>query len=316
MMSIRFLSHTWMGIFLILTIPGCFLIESEEQEPIIPNQEPTFVAVIVPVATAENKQSTLQAPSPIPISTSVPIPTGTPVTIREIFKSEVEDKTLQKKTFEAVSKINSFKYILEGIARVDAGGIQVSVPLSASGAVTSSVSLSKFEANLLGIGLYVESAKTGDDIYTRESSLEEWKDSRKLGIGHISDDFLKAVGDSFLKSHLSGSNILTTQEKTIFLFNDDGPVGSVTPLFELIATEEEARRFSPEKWKVNLEVDSDNYEISKIISEFSLSNGGQFLSEVFGMEGLSGVGNTDVELVIKFSQIGEDFSIVIPQPAH
>ena len=305
-----------MCIFLMLTITGCFLIESEEKEPIKPTLEPTSVVVIVPDATPENKQSILQAPSAIPISTSIPIPTGTPVNIREIFKSEVEDKTLQEKTFESVSKINSFKYILEGIARVDAGGILVGVPLSASGAVTSSASLSKFEANLLGIGLYVESAKTGDNIYTRESSLEEWKDTRKLGIGHISEDFLKAVGHSFLKSHLSESDILTTKEKIIFLFNDDGPVGSVTPLFELIATEEEARTFSPEKWKVNLEVDSDNYEISKIISEFSLSNGGEFLSEVFGMEGLSGVGNTDVELVIKFSQIGEDFSIVIPQPAH
>ena len=305
-----------MCIFLMLTIPGCFLIESEEKEPIKPTLEPTSVVVIVPDATPENKQSILQAPSAIPISTSIPIPTGTPVNIREIFKSEVEDKTLQEKTFESVSKINSFKYILEGIARVDAGGILVGVPLSASGAVTSSASLSKFEANLLGIGLYVESAKTGDNIYTRESSLEEWKDTRKLGIGHISEDFLKAVGHSFLKSHLSESDILTTKEKIIFLFNDDGPVGSVTPLFELIATEEEARTFSPEKWKVNLEVDSDNYEISKIISEFSLSNGGQFLSEVFGMEGLSGVGSTDVELEIRFSQIGEDFSIVIPQPAH
>ena len=289
------------------------MIESEEKEPIKPTLEPTSVVVIVPDATPENKQSILQAPSAIPISTSIPIPTGTPVNIREIFKSEVEDKTLQEKTFESVSKINSFKYILEGIARVDAGGILVGVPLSVSGAVTSSASLSKFEANLLGIGLYVESAKTGDNIYTRESSLEEWKDTRKLGIGHISEDFLKAVGHSFLKSHLSESDILTTKEKIIFLFNDDGPVGSVTPLFELIATEEEARTFSPEKWKVNLEVDSDNYEISKIISEFSLSNGGEFLSEVFGMEGLSGVGSTDVELEIRFSQIGEDFSIVIPQ---
>ena len=316
MTGIRSLSHTWMCIFLMLTIPGCFLIESEEKEPIKPTLEPTSVVVIVPDATPENKQSILQAPSAIPISTSIPIPTGTPVNIREIFKSEVEDKTLQEKTFESVSKINSFKYILEGIARVDAGGILVGVPLSASGAVTSSASLSKFEANLLGIGLYVESAKTGDNIYTRESSLEEWKDTRKLGIGHISEDFLKAVGHSFLKSHLSESDILTTKEKIIFLFNDDGPVGSVTPLFELIATEEEARTFSPEKWKVNLEVDSDNYEISKIISEFSLSNGGEFLSEVFGMEGLSGVGSTNVELEIRFSQIGEDFSIVIPQPAH
>jgi hypothetical protein len=127
---------------------------------------------------------------------------------------------------------------------------------------------------------------------------------------------LKAVGDSFLKSDLSGRDILTTQGKITFLFNDSGPIGSVTPLFELIATEEEARRFSPEKWEVILEVDSDNYEISKITSEFSLSNGGQFLSEVFGMEGLSGVGSTDVELVIRFSQVGEDFSIVIPQPAR
>ena len=305
-----------MCILVILTIPGCFLGESEEAEPITPTQEPTSIVVIVPVAAAENKHSVALSPSPISIATFVPIPTVTPVNIREILKPEVEDKTLQEKTLDSVFKVNSFKYILEGIARVDAGGILVEVPLSASGAVTSSASISKFEANLLGIGLYVESAKTGDNIYTRESSLEEWKDSRTLGIGHISDDFLKAVGASFLKSHLSGSHILTTQEKVIFLFNDDGPVGSVTPLFELIATEEEARRFSPEKWKVNLEVDSDNYEISKIISEFSLSNGGQFLSEVFGMEGLSGVGSTDVELMIKFNQIGEDFSIVIPQPAH
>ena len=316
MMSIRSLSHTCMCILVILTIPGCFLVESEEAEPITPIQEPTSIVVIAPAAAAENKHSVTLSPSPISIATFVPIPTVTPVNIREILKPEVEDKTLQEKTLDSVFKVNSFKYILEGIARVDAGGILVEVPLSASGAVTSSASISKFEANLLGIGLYVESAKTGDNIYTRESSLEEWKDSPKLGIGHISDDFLKAVGDSFLKSHLSGSDILTTQEKIIFLFNDDGPVGSVTPLFELIAAEEEVRRFTPEKWKVNLEVDSDNYEISKIISEFSLSNGGQFLSEVFGMEGLSGVGSTDVELVIKFSHIGEDFSIVIPQPAH
>ena len=33
------------------------------------------------------------------------------------------------------------------------------------------------------------------------------------------------------------------------------------------------------------------------------------------MEGLSEVGSTDVALLIKFSQIGEDFSIVIPQLA-
>lgn len=316
MMSIRSLSQTCMCILVILIIPGCFLVESEEAEPITPTQEPTSVVVIVPVAAAENKHSVVLSPSPIPIATSVPIPIVTPVNIREILKPEVEDKTLQEKTLDSISKVNSFKYILEGIARVDAGGILVGVPLSASGAVTSSASISKFEANLLGIGLYVESAKSGDNIYTRESSLEEWKDSQNLAIGHIADDFLKSVGDSFLKSDLSGRDILTTQEKITFLFSDSGPVGSVTPLFELIATEEEARRFSPEKWKVNLEVDSDNYEISKIISEFSLSNGGQFLSEVFGMEGLSGVGSTDVELVIKFSQIGEDFSIVIPQPAH
>ncbi|PZC44092.1 MAG: hypothetical protein DK303_000088 [Chloroflexi bacterium] len=305
-----------MGILVILTIPGCFLVESEEAEPITPTQEPTFVAVIVPVAAAEDKHSVTLGPSPISIATSVPIPTVPPVNIREILKPEVEDKTLQEKTLDSVSKVNSFKYILEGIARVDAGGILVAVPLSATGAVTSSASISKFEANLLGIRLYVESAKSGDNIYTRESSLEEWKDSQNLAIGHISDDFFKAIGDSFLKSDLSGSHILITQEKTTFLFSDSGPVGSVTPLFELIATEEESRRFSPEKWKVNLEVDSDNYEISKIISEFSLSNGGQFLSEVFGMEGLSGVGSTDVELVIRFSQIGEDFPVVIPQPTH
>lgn len=272
--------------------------------------------VILPVATAADKHSVTPSPSPTSIYTAVPIPPVTPVKIREIVKPEVEDKTLQEKTFDSLSKIDSFKYILEGIARVDAGGILVGVPLSASGAVTSSASLSKFEANLLGIGLYVESVKLGDNIYTRESSLEEWKDSQNLGIGHISDNFLKAVGDSFLKVDVSGSDILTTQEKITFSFNESGPVGSVTPLFELIATEEEAQRFSPEKWKVKLEVDSDNYEISKIISEFSLSNGGQFLSEVFGMEGLSEVGSTDVELLIKFSQVGEDFSIVIPQLAR
>ena len=305
-----------MAIFVMVTIQGCFFVESEKGEPIKPTRVPTSVVVILPVATAADKHSVSPSPSPTPIYTAVPIPTVTPVKIREIFKSEIEVKTLQEKTFDSVSKIDSFKYTLEGMAQVDAGGILIGVPLSASGAVTSSASISKFEANLLGIGLYVESAKTGDNIYTRGSSLEEWKDSRKLGVGHISDDFLKSVGDSFLKPHLSGSDILTAQEKIIFLFNDDGPVGSVTPLFELIAAEEEVRRFTPEKWKVNLEVDSDNYEISKIISEFSLSNGGQFLSEVFGMEGLSGVGSTDVELVIKFSHIGEDFSIVIPQPAH
>jgi hypothetical protein len=306
-----------MCILVILTIPGCFLVESEEAEPITPIQEPTSIVVIAPAAAAEeNKHSVALSPSPISIATSVPIPTVTPVNIKEILKPEVEDKTLQEKTLDSVSKINSFKYILEGIARVDAGGILIGVPLSASGAVTSFASLSKFEANLLGIGLYVESAKSGDNIYTRESSLQEWEDSQNLGIGHISDDFLKAVGDSFLKSDLSGRDILTTQGKITFLFNDSGPIGSVTPLFELIATEEEARRFSPEKWEVILEVDSDNYEISKITSEFSLSNGGQFLSEVFGMEGLSGVGSTDVELVIRFSQVGEDFSIVIPQPAR
>ena len=302
-----------MAIFVMVTIQGCFFVESEKGEPIKPTQVPTSVVVILPVATAADKHSVSPSPSPTPIYTAVPIPTVTPVKIREIFKSEIEVKTLQEKTFDSVSKIDSFKYTLEGMAQVDAGGILIGVPLSASGAVTSSAALSKFEANLLGIGLYVESAKLGDKIYTRESSLEEWKDSQNLGIGHISDNFLKAVADSFLKVDVSGSNILTGEEKITFSFNESGTVGSVTPLFELIATEEDARRFSPEKWEVKLEVDSDDYEISKIISEFSLSNGGQFLSEVFGMEGLSEVGSTDVALLIKFSQIGEDFSIVIPQ---
>ena len=68
--------------------------------------------------------------------------------------------------------------------------------------------------------------------------------------------------------------------------------------------------------KLSTEFSHNASSTTKITSEFSLSNGGQFLSEVFGMEGLSGVGSTDVELVIRFSQVGEDFSIVIPQPAR
>ena len=101
--------------------------------------------------------------------------------------------------------------------------------------------------------------------------------------------------------------------KIIFLFDDDGSIGSVTPLFELIATQEEALRFSPQTWEVQLEVDFDDYQISKVTSAFSLNNGGLFLSEVFGMEGLSGVGRTDVELLVNFSDIGEDIQVEIPQ---
>ena len=80
--------------------------ESEKGEPIKPTQVPTSVVVILPVATAADKHSVSPSPSPTPIYTAVPIPTVTPVKIREIFKSEIEVKTLQEKTFDSVSKID------------------------------------------------------------------------------------------------------------------------------------------------------------------------------------------------------------------
>jgi len=301
-------------LMLVLLISGCFLVGKNEVQDISYDRKPTPEAVFPVVSEIVIKDVELPTVTPVPTATQVPIskPTQIP-TVQAASEIKVEDKTLQEKVFNSIVGINSFKYALEGVARVDAGGIFVGVPISGSGSVTSHTAVSKFEANLLGIGLYVESAKLRDDIYTRESPSEKWRDSENLGIGHIADDFWATIGESFLKTGLSEGNVLATEEKIIFLFNGSGSIGSVTPLFELIATEEEALRFSPEIWEVQLELDLDDYQISKVTSAFSLSNGGLFLSEVFDMEGLSGVGKTDVELLVNFSDIGEDIQVEIPQ---
>ena len=297
-----------------LVIPGCFLVGQNEVQDVSYDRKPTPEAVFTVVTELVIEDIEIPTVTPIPTPTQGPNSKPTQIPLGEVTSGiKVEDKTLQEKLFNSIVGINSFKYALEGVARVDAGGSFVGVPISGSGSVTSHTAVSKFEANLLGIGLYVESAKLGDNIYTRESSSEKWRDSEILGIGHISTEFWAAMGESFLRTDLSENNVLTTEEKIIFLFNDSGSIGSVTPLFELIATEEEAMRFSPETWEVQLEVDLDGYNISKVASTFSLSDGGLFLSEVFGMEGLSGVGKTDVEFLVNFSDIGEDIQVEIPQ---
>ena len=51
-----------MAIFVMVTIQGCFFVESEKGEPIKPTQMPTSVVVILPVATAADKHSV--SPSP------------------------------------------------------------------------------------------------------------------------------------------------------------------------------------------------------------------------------------------------------------
>ena len=301
-------------LILVLVISGCFLVGKNEVQDVSydGNSTPEVVFTVVP----ELVMNDIEIPTVVPVPTATQVPITKPTKV-PIFQTDseikVEDKTLQEEVFNSIVGVNSFKYSLEGVARVDAGGIFVGVPISGLGSVTSTKAVSIFEANLLGIGLYVESAKLGNNIYTRESPAEKWRDSENLGIGHISNDFWAAIGESFLRTDLGESNILTTEEKIIFLFDDSGSIGSVTPLFELIATQEEALRFSPETWEVQLEVDLDDYQISKVTSAFSLNNGGLFLSEVFGMEGLSGVGRTDVEVLVNFSDIGEDIQVEIPQ---
>ena len=298
----------------VLAISGCFFVGKNEVKDVSYDRNPTPEAVFTVVTELVIEDIEIPTATPIPTPARGPISKPTQIPLVETTSAiKIEDKTLQEKVFNSIVGINSFKYALEGVARVDAGGIFVGIPISGSGRVTSPAAASKFEANLLGIGLYVESAKLGDNIYTRESPLEKWRDSENLGIGHISTDFWVAIGESFLRTDLSESNVLTTEEKTFFLFKDSGSIGSVTPLFELIATEKEALRFSPETWEVQLEVDLDDYHISKVTSAFSLSDGGLFLSEVFGMEGLSGIGKTDVELLVNFSDIGEDIQVEIPQ---
>ena len=319
-MSTKTFGYKFLCLIVIISITGCFFVDSEKEESphYIRTQNPEVAAH--PVATSNPLPITVipdhVTVDPPPISTPVSKPSFTAIDITDLPETENKTENVQEKTLDSFHRINSFKYILEGVARVDAGGIFVAVPLSGSGAVTSLGSLSKFEANLLGIGLYVESAKIGDEIYIKESPTDKWEVGENLGIGHITNDFWKAVGDSFLKTEVSDFNIQSTEGKITFLFDDSGTAGSVAPLFELIATQEEIQKFSPETWEVKLEVDPISYQMSKIASEFSLRNGGLFLSEVFGMEGLSGVGTTDVEFHISFSRLGEDFDLDLPSPAN
>ena len=95
-------------------------------------------------------------------------------------------------------------------------------------------------------------------------------------ITSISNDYsFEQIFSRQCESIVSKDDIVVgTDDDNIHMIYDDGSIGSVTPLFELIATQEEALRFSPETWEVQLEVDLDDYQISKVTSAFSLNNGG------------------------------------------
>ena len=139
-MSTKTFGYKFLCLIVIISITGCFFVDLEEEESPHYIRTQNAEVAVHPVATSNPLPITVipdhVTVNPPPISTPVSKPSFTAIDITDLPETENKTENVQEKTLDSFHRINSFKYILEGVARVDAGGIFVAVPLSGSGAVT------------------------------------------------------------------------------------------------------------------------------------------------------------------------------------
>ena len=328
------MSRSFLAVWLILAtvlFGSCrFFSEDKDKMEDLP---PIFFPNWDPTSTPIPHTPTSVPPTPIPVPpTAIPVlptPTATPPSLTPVpprgltptvidpgdqnslkpIISEVQYILDQSRI--AMSDLRSYQFILSGTALLDAGGFPMNVPIRSIGKVEDDNASANFETSLIGMVISVESFQSGSEIYVKDPFMGSWSKSNKPAAGLISYDFWRVSGRDIF--NLPFSKSLREKEKSeldYYEFELD-EMSEVTTLLGLLGVDG-ANDFDIKDVTLKMKIKKDSYHVLDVKGAFTIQQGGRFVSEILGLTGLSGLGDSKIDIEVEFMDFGEDMDIVMP----
>ena len=284
--------------------------KSEELPPIYlqkwdptstPRPEPTRTSIPTPTPTFT------PTPSPTPTPTLIPTFTPTPIIMPSKFELEVDD--VLEGTIESMGNVTSYRYLLEGAAHLDAGGIKISVPLEAAGIVENNNSIALFATSLMGLSFSFETFQNDNRILIKDPVSDYWLENSNFAVGLISPMFWRGEGAQILSLPYEVQEVSSGGELKLSVSQK---VADLTTI-GLLGGGEDAHFYEVANVNISIIVDENDLRIAHIDAQFTIIEGGLFASETLGLPGLSGLGEAEVVVTVSFSDYDLIFDLTVPE---
>ena len=284
--------------------------KSEELPPIYlqkwdptstPRPEPTRTSIPTPTPTLT------PTPSPTPTPTLIPTFTPTPIIMPSKFELEVDD--VLEGTIESMGNVTSYRYLLEGAAHLDAGGIKISVPLEAAGIVENNNSIALFATSLMGLSFSFETFQNDNRILIKDPVSDYWLENSNFAVGLISPMFWRGEGAQILSLPYEVQEVSSGGELKLSVSQK---VADLTTI-GLLGGGEDAHFYEVANVNISILVDENDLRITHIDAQFTIIEGGLFASETLGLPGLSGLGEAEVVVTVSFSDYDLIFDLTVPE---
>ena len=284
--------------------------KSEELPPIYlqkwdptstPRSEPTRTPIPPPTPTFT------PTPSPTPTPTLTPTFTPTPIIMPSKFELEVDD--VLEGTIESMGNVTSYRYLLEGAAHLDAGGIKISVPLEAAGIVENNNSIALFATSLMGLSFSFETFQNDNRILIKDPVSDDWLENSNFAVGLISPMFWRGEGAQILSLPYEVQEVSSGGDLKLSVSQK---VADLTTI-GLLGGGEDAHFYEVANVNISIIVDENDLRIAHIDAQFTIIEGGLFASETLGLPGLSGLGEAEVVVTVSFSDYDLIFDLTVPE---
>ena len=284
--------------------------KSEELPPIYlqkwdptstPRPEPTRTSIPTPTPTFT------PTPSPTPTPTLTPTFTPTPIIMPSKFELEVDD--VLEGTIESMGNVTSYRYLLEGAAHLDAGGIKISVPLEAAGIVENNNSIALFATSLMGLSFSFETFQNDNRILIKDPVSDYWLENSNFAVGLISPMFWRGEGAQILSLPYEVQEVSSGGDLKLSVSQK---VADLTTI-GLLGGGEDAHFYEVANVNISIIVDENDLRIAHIDAQFTIIEGGLFASETLGLPGLSGLGEAEVVVTVSFSDYDLIFDLTVPE---
>ena len=284
--------------------------KSEELPPIYlqkwdptstPRPEPTRTPMPTPTPTFT------PTPSPTPTPTLIPTFTPTPIVMPPKFELEVAD--VLEGTISSMGNVTSYRYLLEGAAHLDAGGIKISVPLEAAGIVENNNSTALFATSLMGLSFSFETFQNDNRILIKDPVSDYWLENSNFAVGLISPLFWRGEGAQILSLPYEVQEVSSGGDLKLSVSQK---VADLTTI-GLLGGGEDAHFYEVANVNISIIVDENDLRIAHIDAQFTIIEGGLFASETLGLPGLSGLGEAEVAVTVSFSDYDLIFDLTVPE---
>ncbi len=284
--------------------------KSEELPPIYlqkwdptstPRPEPTRTPMPTPTPTFT------PTPSPTPIPTLTPTFTPTPIVMLPKFELEVAD--VLEGTIASMGNVTSYRYLLEGAAHLDAGGIKISVPLEAAGIVENNNSTALFATSLMGLSFSFATFQNDNRIFIKDPVSEYWLENSNFAVGLIPPMFWRGEGAQILSLPYEVQEVSSDGELGLSVSQKIADLTTIG----LLGGGEDAHFYEVANVNISIIVDENDLRIAHIDAQFTIIEGGLFASETLGLPGLSGLGEAEVVVTVSFSDYDLIFDLTVPE---